>query len=76
MKKNLFILFVAASFAVIVTSCSKECVCRHNYDGQEWYESLGEMPWYDCGDYEYNMREYAPANHSIKCSTTKFRGKS
>lgn len=76
MKKKLPVLYIVGVFlALLLSSCNKECVCRHNYQGHEWYENLGEMPWYDCGDYEYNMREYAPANHSIKCSTTKYRGK-
>lgn len=75
MKRFIFFSFLLFSIALILDSCNKECICRHNYQGQEWYESLGEMPWYDCSDYEYNMRNEVAANHSIKCSGTKFKEK-
>ena len=76
MKKRLiFFVLVAMVTTALFSACENECVCRHNYQGQEWYENLGEMPWYDCGDYEYNMRNEVPANHSIKCSGTKYKGK-
>lgn len=74
-KKIVFFAFAIIAMAALFSACNKNCICRHNYQGQEWYEDLGEMPWYDCGDYEYNMRNEVPANHSIKCSGTKFEGR-
>lgn len=78
-SKNWFwkavVLICFSSFVVCFTSCNKECICRHNYQNQVWYESLGEMPWYSCGDYEYNIMNEVSANHSIKCSGTKYNWK-
>lgn len=73
--KILVCIAVALSAILCFSSCSNECVCRHNYANGEWYENMGEMSAYDCDLYEMNMRYDLPTNHSVVCSTTKFKGK-
>ena len=66
---------IAMTATLCLSSCSNECICRHNHDNYEWYENMGEMSAYDCDLYEMNMRYDLPSNHSVVCSTTKFKGK-